>query len=345
MTLRLPIPLANHIAKVCDLPSLFPGEYGGTRIEYIWITQRTYAFDSHDGILPSPVLVIKSNKRLRGILARSFEGGLSAFVDLSDWVDTLQVMLEEYEKFPCPESVLDGSTLYVSYLTTEHMKAHRLSDPDMQTPLTKRFDIVCRDAIGHIVDLINEGKYIKGSQFDYFKMLETEQQLFKQSMWKRLRKHNLLKQYKSEPKPFDFLRLYEYALRFGLSGLFGHADEPHDLVYILEIFVDDGRVNHNTYDPRYTLIKTHRWVKVATPRTIFGEIPDPQLDWRDILGDWRGHMFTDQKTPRKLYRFHYIDQEGQVYGEYDELDTSTKSLLTRWQIEHLIELIEESKSE
>ena len=53
-------------------------------------------------------------------------------------------------------------------------------------------------------------------------------------------------------------------------------------------------------------------------------------------------MQEDGETERKLFKVHLIEATNQYYGEYDELDTSPKSVEAWQKIEHLIKLLEAS---
>lgn len=352
MSLRLPIPLANHIAKVCGLPGLFIGEYEGTAIEYIWVAKFEGAFDLRHGIIPSLIIVIESNQWTRGIFAHggksvSTSDKVSAIVDLSDWGDTVNNILQAHDKIPRDESdtfALDGYTLAVAYLTSSKSNSYYISNPESHSKVAYRLDVELTSIRYKIISSIKQNEIIEGSQFNYIEMLNSVGHQTRLSPFvspSRVEtRHYILQRI-----PLGFLQIYKYVHKFQLSGLFHSGTNPHDLEYILLVhIVDGGEKLYFLEDWNYVIVKTSRWLRGGRYRRSIDypmvDIPDEHTNWKSLINNLGGYIQADSE--RKVHIVRFIESTNQTFGEYDELDTSPKSVEAWHKIENLIKLLEQS---
>lgn len=344
MYTRLPLPLADHIARVCNLPGLFVGIYGDTTIEYIWVGQIEYAFDFEDGITPSPCIVIKSNKWLRATIGIAFNDRTSAIVEIENWDNNVQMLLDQHADFPDIVTVFDGYSLNLAYFSQKVSRSYHLSNPDSQGAESKKLDEAYRRTVAHIATEIDAGEFIEGSSYDYLQVLAQERSLI-----------NNIQSQNSEPKkyfkgfldPIDFVSLLQYVHPLGLSGLFGQDSAPHDLEYL--VLVHEGNGHRHVSDKPYPMlfVKTHRWLRAGYFDKFNHQFRgihtlNSSIDFKVHIQNLGGWVKSKPDEKRKLYRIHYVEANRQLYGEYDEFDTSSKTLEAWQEIEKLINLLEDS---
>jgi hypothetical protein len=200
-----PVGLADYIAKACDLPSLYIGEYKGLEINYIWCMSRQPALEFAD----YSTIVASSNKWIRGLNYGIRQRDISHLVDLSDSEDGVVKLFRLHQNFREAANVFDGYSLQGAFFARNRYMPFYISNPDLsKAPESMHLE----KAFEEIRTVIHEKSRQNINVVSQAFQLRESESIFPYSLG--------------------------YACLFGLSGLFEMVDAPHDLEYILEVVID-----------------------------------------------------------------------------------------------------------
>jgi hypothetical protein len=219
----IPLSLAKHIAKALGTPSLYIGEFNGLEIKYIWFL--THADAWHFPFYST--IVISSNKWLR---AMNIDWGLqetTKIVDISETDDEIVKLLKQHENFDSNDlGVLDGSLISFAFVSKDEIRFQVITNPDLGKPETLEF----QEVISKMGGLVH-------------KQSEQSQNVVSRAI--------TIRNYDG-----DFMNFLRFAQHFGLSGLFGQSQEPHNLEFILDL-----RLRYQ--GKYYVFVKTASWFRAA----------------------------------------------------------------------------------
>ena len=260
------IRFTNHIAHSMGLPGLFLGTFGKVSIEYIHLTTRIIG---HNGLKPQ-CIVVKTNQALYGMTI-DIKGLISPLVRLST-PDRIFALLKKYRKFP--DVIEPGDALESKLIFSGGHVSHTIHHPTGSAEPSPALAAAYEQLLNEITLKSADPQNTLSAATHYQDLPDNEVGQFIEHRYMILQ-------------------------QFGLSGLFGQPEAPHDTEYILQIshnyryytFVKTAHTCYGKYvDWKQRLIN-------ADDGTIIDDVTIAEVDWQaliEVISPFPGVALGDQ---------------------------------------------------